>query len=385
MLVAASYEQDRNLSKGFLTQSFVDRFDSGNIVDSLQFRTLPYITVEDVWGMVSKYHLTLVRIETDYMMGDREWFDTVYSPQARSSQELYEEIIQARREIWGNICKEDPLSSDEETQYQAGIDFLQMADDEIDAPQIFSVFLAGTRPGLRAAVNTLAQDQDVPYLSEVINQFLMNDEPPPVTTAAAPDKEKWLPEDGSVVTGPSSTSGYRYVTQTLRWDDKSGFAASGHYSTYEHEFFLYNYTGGSYQAGTYLSAASTAWPACYPNLKSSSHNYPASAYAYLDTRLTYKGSCPSSFNEVEFTHGLVFASKISAWTNYKVTMTVANGNTSTDEFKLQGDIGYCTSSASTCAANLTWGVYSENLHERIEPDSSGVWNKTVPGTKYWTE
>lgn len=350
-------------------------------VDLVQFRTQQPTTVDELWSIINQFDLTLVRLETAYTMGDREWFDTLYAPDTNSVEELLDNIIQARSDTWNSLLDSNAWEVDEVGQYEAALTFLRTPEVKLDAPQVFSVMLAGQRSNLVRAIQILAENQTVPFLSDLI-QLQSSDSARNTATTAAPSNETWLPENGSVTTGPSSTSGYRYVTQKLKWDDKSGFQSSGNYSTYEHEFFLYNYND-SY-AGTYLTTASTAWPNCYPNLKSSSYNYPSSAYAYLDTRLTMSGTCPSTFNEVEYTHGLVFASKISANTTYTVTMTAANGSKSSDEFKLQGDIGYCPYSTSDCAAYLTWGVYSHGLQTRIQPDDSS-WDHTVPGTKSWTE
>lgn len=349
-------------------------------IDFVQFRTLPNTTVRDVWEIVSELNLTIVRVETAYTMGDREWFDTLYSPDAASEEELTNQIIDARREIWENLIDGNDWKLDEAYQYEAGLDFLGKDDDELPPPIIFSVMLRGDRDQLRIASGFLSENRELHFVSDMVQKFVdehVRDE----KTTAAPANETWLPENGYVATGPSSTSGYRYVTQKLWWDDKSGFKASGDYSTYEHEFFLYNYPD-SY-SGTYLNELSTPWPNCYPALKSSSQNFPAEAYAYLDTRITYYGACLSHYDQVEFTAGLVFASKVVTYTTYTGTMVVANGKTSTDQFLLKGQIGYCPYSASTCASYLTWGVYGQ-VHDYIQPDN-GSWDHTVPGTKSWYE
>ncbi len=352
--------------------------------DFIQLRVRSTTTVDRLWTIITKSNVNLVRIETTYAMGDRKWFDTIYSPVSDTPDDLISEIIHVRQDTWRDMVTNNAWSMDEGDQFKAGLEFLKMKEDEIEPPMVFSVLLGGKRADIREASFQLSDDREIPLISELVSE-MMNQSAHRQTCATRPVDEKWLPESGNVTTGNSTTSGYRYVTQRLMWDDKSGFASSGNYSTYEHEFMLYNYTGGSYAAGTYLGATSTAWPNCQPNLRSSSHNYPSTAYAYLDTRITMWGTCPSSFDEVEFTHGLVFASQISTGTTYTVTMTVASGTTSTDEFKLQGDVGYCPYSSSTCASSMTWGVFSHGSPSRIQPDTDGIWDTTIPGTRSWTE
>lgn len=352
-------------------------------LDTINFRVDPGFSVVDLWNSLDITDVQIARVETVYLMGDREWFDTLYFPVGESPEELEDEILQNRKSTWLDLLAGDWLD-EEADQYHAATAFVQTPDDQLEPSEVFSVMLVGATDVLVQQADRLSIDSQAMPLS-VMRERIEQDESSIMPVASAPSDETWVPESGDVKTGSSTTSGYRYVTQKLKWDDKSGFASSGNYSTYEHEFMLYNYSGGSYAAGTYLGETSTAWPNCYPSLYSNSHNFPSSAYAYLDTRLTGTGTCPSHFDELEFTFGLVFASEVSANTSYTVTMTVANGTTSTDEFKLQGDIGKCSKPTSTCASWLTWGVYSHNLQERIQPDSSGTWDTTVPGTKSWTE
>lgn len=352
-------------------------------LDVINFRVDSGLSVVDLWNSLNVTDIQIARIETIYLMGDREWFDTLYFPVGESPEELEDEILQNRKSTWFNLLASD-WPDEEADQYYAAEVFVQTPNDQLEPSEVFSVMLVGATDVLVQQSSWLSIDSEAVPLS-VMRAQIEQDESSIMPVASAPSDETWVPESGDVKTGSSSTSGYRYVTQKLKWDDKSGFASSGYYSTYEHEFMLYNYSGWSYATGTYLGETSTAWPNCYPSLYSNSHNFPSSSYAYLDTRLTGTGTCPSHFDELEFTFGLVFASKVSANTSYTVTMTVANGTTSTDEFKLQGDIGKCSKSTSTCASWLTWGVYSHNLQERIQPDSSGTWDTTVPGTKSWTE
>lgn len=360
-----------------------------NDIDVASFRVIPGTKSWDISDILNDPTIHILSVETTYVMGDRTWFDTIYEPKATTEAELRAEVMEARRKIWSDILSNGHNPQpDEIAQYEAGNAFLQTVQETAPDPDIFSLKLMGKTDRLKDVALFLAEPEGIGLLSEA-HRALQDTRIEENTASSAafspPSSEKWMPESGYVTTGNSpSYSGYRYIEETVKWDDKSGFSSSGHYSAYEHELYFDTSDGK-----TYLSNTTTSWSSCYPNLYRSSHNFPASAYAYLDTRLSGNFSyCVTQ--PLEFTFGLVFASKVSAGVTYTVQMHVSQGFASSDAMELQGELGYCLLPQSTCASYLTWGIDSEKDTANMcmipfrsaNPCSSWWW--FVPGSWPWT-
>jgi len=172
----------------------------------------------------------------------------------------------------------------------------------------------------------------------------------------------WWPNVGYSYTYPYSST-QRYTLQYMGW-----YAPAFTWTqTYEHDYFLYNY-----DRATYLNGGSTAYPGCFPVVQYAATTWPAGSYPYLDTRFNYTGC---EVNELAYTIGAAQASAIpgGVWHyNYIIT---ANGNASSDRFKLQAQRGY--RSPSSCYT--TWCSFGDYILNLVP-----AWNSTVPGTVYWT-
>lgn len=87
-------------------------------LDVIQFRTDPELSVEDLLSTLTFSNSMLARVETVYVMGDRTWYDTIYSPTSTTPEELKKEIFQVRRDMWRDQLEDDDWTEDEIEQYQ---------------------------------------------------------------------------------------------------------------------------------------------------------------------------------------------------------------------------------------------------------------------------
>lgn len=171
-----------------------------------------------------------------------------------------------------------------------------------------------------------------------------------------------LPTSGTSYFYPSASGG-RYTQQNMRWT-ANYFAPD---ETYEHDINLYNYDGK-----TYLNGASTSYPGCYPTTTYAATTWPAASYPYLDTRFKATGC---EINELSYTIGAAQANAIPANVNHYTYIRTANGNDTTDKFKLQGQVGY--RSLGTCYT--TWCSSPYKIYTIIPS-----WSTIIPGTQSWT-
>lgn len=178
---------------------------------------------------------------------------------------------------------------------------------------------------------------------------------------AGVDPTKWVPAQGTSYIYPSNAGG-RYVQQNMYWNswwNVSGFGAN---STYEHDSFLNNYDGK-----TYLSASQAIDGIPIVNYWSSNLPRP-----YLDTRI----GDPSG--EKAYTIGSADAFYIWPYQQYWYYVRTSNGNTSTDNGKIDGQLGYRY--PSWCYT--TWCSYGDSSTpiQRIVPS----WRLLAPGTYNWS-
>ena len=172
-----------------------------------------------------------------------------------------------------------------------------------------------------------------------------------------------LPTSGTAYFYPSAYGG-RYTQQNMRWP--ANYFASD--ETYEHDINLYNY-----DRKTYLDGTSTSYPGCYPTTTYAATTWPAASYPYLDTRLDkYLYRC--EIDELSYTIGVAQANAIPANVNHYTYIRTANGNDTSDKFKLQGQVGYRY--PSTCYT--TWCSEKYKIYNIIPS-----WSTAVPGTQSW--
>lgn len=175
------------------------------------------------------------------------------------------------------------------------------------------------------------------------------------------DPNTWLPKRGGTIVRPSnSRDTERYVHQAIIWTDVSGFGSN---STYEHDFYLYNYDGK-----TYLSRAQ--WPNGIPKVTYWGSNLPR---AYLDTRF----SDPAE--EVAYVIGCADGDAIQANTWYWSQIRTKPGDASVDKAKLFGQVGH--RSPSRCYS--TWCVFADQT-EPIVGSWSNPWAISVPVDLWWS-
>jgi hypothetical protein len=137
--------------------------------------------------------------------------------------------------------------------------------------------------------------------------------------------------------------------------------------TYEHKVNLYNY-----ERKTYLDGTSTAYPDCYPTTVYAVTSWPQDARPYLDTRFDIN-KC--EIDELAYTIGAAQANALQVNTNYYTYMRFANGNDTTDRFKLQGQVGY--RNPNYCYT--TWCAAKYKIYTIIPS-----WSNAVPGVQSWT-
>lgn len=173
-----------------------------------------------------------------------------------------------------------------------------------------------------------------------------------------------LPTSGTAYFYPSAYGG-RYTQQNTRWP-ANYFAPE---ETYEHKVYLYNY-----DRKTYLDGTSTSYPNCYPTTTYAATSWPAASYPYLDTRLA-ENLISCEIDELSYTIGAAQANVISANVDHYTYIRTANGNDTSDQFKLQGQVGY--RNPSTCYT--TWCSAKYKIYTIIPS-----WSTAVPGTQSWT-
>ena len=168
----------------------------------------------------------------------------------------------------------------------------------------------------------------------------------------------WRPKYGTISAGQLS-NGTRYVYNTMKWTDVSGFSTN---STYEHDFFLNNYSASSLP-GTYLSRSENSQG--QPSAIIWISDLPA---YYLDTRF----ADPSG--EVAYTIGSASAININANVWYFTRIVLNQGDASYDNAKLVSQLGH--RAPSSCYT--TWCSFGD-----ANATILSAWTLGVPGGLSW--
>ena len=140
------------------------------------------------------------------------------------------------------------------------------------------------------------------------------------------------------------------------------------FDTYEHDWYLNNYTGA-----TYLEEGSTSPPGCWPlGIEYIATNYPSSSAPYWDTRLDQDGSCASS--ELPFTIGAGNAKDLPEKTWLYTYVVAKKGKSDRGSYKINAQKGHqvpigCTS---------TWCSFGDEI-ARVHR----AWDSDVPSHDDW--
>lgn len=221
------------------------------------------------------------------------------------------------------------------------------------------------KKGLKISKIDIENNQSVLSSGKLAKTPFLTSEPISSAVMATSTSLAYLaPNSGTSYFYPSSSGG-RYVQQNMKWN-------AIYFSwdqTYEHDVFLYNYDNQ-----TYLNPGSSSYHGCYPVTLYAATSWPSAAKPYIDTRLSDNlVSCEK--NELAFTIGAAQASALQANVNYYTYMRTTAGNASSDNFKLQAQIGH--RNPTNCYTTwCSWGDESINLVP--------AWSSLVPGTKTWT-
>ena len=175
---------------------------------------------------------------------------------------------------------------------------------------------------------------------------------------------KYLPTSGTSYIDNSTISGERYALQYMEWDNNY-FASD---ETYEHKLYLYNYDGD-----TYLNGDSSVYPGCFPTLTYAATTWGSASKPYIDTRLAESGTgCET--DELSYTIGAAQADAISTNTTHYTYMRTTYGGDSTDDYKLQAQVGF--RNPSSCYS--TWCAAKYKIYNLIS-----AW-EDVPASTPWT-
>ena len=221
---------------------------------------------------------------------------------------------------------------------------LKIRSQEIIAPQTMSTSASG-KPVIRSAV--------LQGIGGII-----------AAVAVTQPLYKSVPTSGISYFYPDSAGG-RSVEQHMTWPSTANFLPD---QTYEHKVYLYNY-----DRKTYLDGTSTAYPHCYPNAVYAVTSWPGTSYPYLDTRFS-AGFTSCEIDELSYTIGAAQANVLLPNRDYFTYIRLANGNDTTDKFKLQAQVGY--RNPSSCYT--TWCSAKYKIYNLIPS-----WSTAVPGTQSW--
>lgn len=183
--------------------------------------------------------------------------------------------------------------------------------------------------------------------------------------AQVPATSGWIPAYGTVTTGKHSNS-ERFVHNSFVFTATEGFADS---STYEHDFFLNNYSESKYGPGTYLSSEELGGITTYrvPKTTYAASNLPS---PYLDTRDL------DSHSELAYTIGSAYPRAFVNNTTYQTYIATKNGGAEQDNAKLSAQLGHRR--PDWCMS--TWCSFGLEQHRLIDGD----WPIDVPGTHHWS-
>ncbi|MDO8524746.1 MAG: fibronectin type III domain-containing protein [bacterium] len=305
--------------------------------------------------------LDVIILESSFVFNGESVQDFYVVNTKNGNKNIKEDYIQNRKAFLADVKGIKELSSADEknietvlvskatlTGQKSGIDGIRKQ------MKVSNVDIAGEQAASISRVNGKARPREATLFGDG------------VITIAAQTQPMYLslPTSGTAYFYPSAYGG-RYTQQNMRWP-ANYFAPE---ETYEHKVYLYNY-----DRKTYLDGTSTSYPGCYPITTYAATTWPAASYPYLDTRL-YKSLYKCEIDELSYTIGAAQANAIPANVDHYTYIRTANGNDTTDKFKLQGQVGYrYPSICYTTWCSEKYKIYS------IIPFASGT---TVPGTQSW--
>lgn len=180
-----------------------------------------------------------------------------------------------------------------------------------------------------------------------------------------------VPSSGQVMTGtftaPGVTTPTRGVLNYMNWNS----ILFEEIQTYEHDFFL------SSSGGTYLDRNFSIPPWCQPNAVYAATSWTSASEPYLDSNLDTSGLCQSS-GWITFAIGSGRADELTTG-NHFTALLMANGDSATDNYLLQGQVGY--RNPSNCHSTLCSYAYGYAVNETTH---YGVSNGSVPAMVNWT-
>lgn len=317
----------------------------------------------DIFIAITANHpLDGIILESNFMLGGEAIQDFyVVNSKDNSSKNIKENYIQNRKALIADIKGIKELSFDDEKSVEtvlvskATITGQKSSIDGIrNQMKVSKVDIAGEQTAIVSRVNGKTRPRETNLLGDG------------VITIAAQTQPMYLslPTSGTAYFYPSAYGG-RYTQQNMRWP-ANYFAPE---ETYEHKVYLYNY-----DRKTYLDGNRTAYPGCYPTTTYAATTWPSTSYPYLDTGLD-ENLVSCEIDELSYTIGAAQANAIPANVNYYTYIRTADGNDTSDKFKLQGQVGY--RNPSTCYT--TWCSAKYKIYTIVP----FVFGTTVPGTLSW--
>ena len=215
-----------------------------------------------------------------------------------------------------------------------------------------------------ADASVMQKSQEAPRPSELETTRFFGTPASAATTPQTQPMYLSLPTSGQSKIKNSIYPNERYSVQYMQWDTNN-FTPE---QTYEHKLYLYNY-----DEKTFLNGESTSYPNCYPTLLYAATTWGSASEPYLDTRFDADFvSCET--DELSYTIGAAQANAIASGTNHYTYIRTANGNDSTDKFKIQAQVGF----RNPDVCYRTWCSAKYKIYNLIPS-----WS-TVPCTQAWT-
>ncbi len=331
------------------------------------------VLLEEVLRTAERHSLIAVQIQHRFSIGQQQFVGFFPIPKNNSPEEIrakwfdaYRAFLQDMADTANKVEVKATLGwsaqqtlGDISGQFKTALAKVKLAELKADGMIVKGDMLAIETLGRSSS---LIENMDIaPVISSQSSLDAQYHDQRDVTSAASVvDWERWLPEGGSVETGPSSSGG-RFVQHYMFWDDVSGFPSN---STYEHDFFLNNDPASMLGPGTYLTDRESPITR-FPNVLYAASNLPT---PYLDTRFEDPGY------ELAYTIGSANAELIKAYTWYWTYIRTENGTTNRDNAKLNGQIGH--RSPSWCTS--VWCSFGD-LTVSIIP----AWKIAVPSGMSW--
>lgn len=320
------------------------------------------VNLDNFIAIKKKYQLKQIILESKFKYKDSEINDFYVIDNLNKSKDIKEDYIKSRKSFILDIERSTQFSTISDVK-------------DIENILISKVTITGSKNNLDKIKKDLEKNKAkvVSFEAEDFDKLqprknrIPKEAPSPKKDAnvvsLATVSDSMIPKSGTSYFYPSSYGG-RYVQQNMRWPSVS-FSSE---QTYEHDVFLYNY-----DRKTYLDGTSTAYPGCYPNATYAATNWPSASKPYLDTRFAESLS-GCEIDELAYTIGAAQADALQANTDYYTYIRTADGNDTSDKFKLQAQIGHRT--PASCYS--TWCSFGDQSYNLVP-----AWSSTVPGTQSW--